>query len=42
VAALGIDGDEPFYARAEAILAFEPELRRGCEALLAHNPDVLD
>jgi len=42
LAALGIDGDEAFYARAAALQAFLPDLRKGCEELLARNPQVLD
>jgi hypothetical protein len=42
LAALGIDGDEAFYARAEALQAFVPELRAGCEELLARAPGVFD
>ncbi len=42
LAALGIDGDEAFYARAEALQAFVPELREGCEELLARAPGVFD
>lgn len=40
--ALGIEGDEAFFARAEALQAFVPELRKGCEELLARAPDVFD
>ena len=42
LAALGIDGDEAFFARAEALQAFVPELREGCEELLARAPGVFD
>ncbi len=42
LAALGIDGDEAFFARAEALQAFVPELREGCEELLARAPEVFD
>ena len=35
LAALGIDGDEPFRARMQALQAFMPDLRKGCEAVLA-------
>lgn len=42
LAALGIADDEAFYARAEAILAFIPELRKGCDEVLARNPRVLE
>ncbi len=42
LAALGIDGDEPFQARGEALRAFMPALRKGCEALLAQAPALLD
>jgi len=40
--ALGIGGDEAFFARAEALQAFVPELREGCEELLARAPGVFD
>ena len=39
LAALGIDGDEQFHARAQALRAFMPALR---EALLARAPGLLD
>jgi hypothetical protein len=42
LAALGIDGDEPFFARAAALQAFLPELREGCEEILARNPRVVE
>jgi hypothetical protein len=42
LAALGIEGDEAFDARGEALQAFVPDLRKGCEELLARNPAVLD
>ena len=42
LAALGIDGDEPFQARGQALRAFLPALREGCEALLARAPGLLD
>jgi len=42
LAALGMDGDEAFFARAEALQAFVPELRQGCEELLARAPGVFD
>ena len=42
LAALGIDGDEPFHARGQALRAFMPALREGCEALLARAPWLLD
>jgi len=42
LAALGIAGDEAFFARAEALQAFVPELREGCEELLARAPGVFD
>lgn len=42
LAAVGIDGDEPLQARAEAHRAFMPALREGCEALLARAPGLLD
>ena len=42
VAALGIDGDEAFHARGQALRAFMPALREGCEALLARAPGLLD
>ena len=41
-AALGIDGDEPLQARGQALRAFMPALREGCEALLARAPGLLD
>ena len=42
LAALGIDGDEPLQARGQALRAFMPALREGCEALLARAPGLLD
>jgi hypothetical protein len=42
LASLGIEGDEAFHARAVALHAFVPELRKGCEELLARNVAVLD
>ncbi len=42
LAALGIDGDEAFQARGQALRAFLPALRKGCEALLAKAPGLLD
>ncbi|HEY5912444.1 MAG TPA: hypothetical protein VJA21_17720 [Verrucomicrobiae bacterium] len=42
LAALGIDGDEAFQARGQALQAFIPALREGCEALLARAPGLLD
>ncbi|MHC1767165.1 MAG: hypothetical protein AB9869_23155 [Verrucomicrobiia bacterium] len=42
LAALGIDGDEQFHARGQALRAFMPALREGCEALLACAPGLLD
>ncbi len=42
LAALGIDGDEAFFARAQALQAFVPELRERCEDLLARAPGVFD
>jgi hypothetical protein len=42
LAALGIDGDEQFHARGQALRAFMPALREGCEALLARVPALLD
>jgi hypothetical protein len=42
LAALGIDGDEPFLARGQALRAFIPALREGCEALLARAPRLFD
>jgi hypothetical protein len=42
LAALGIEGDEAFDARGEALQAFLPDLRKCCEQLLARNPAVLD
>jgi hypothetical protein len=42
LAALGIDGDEPFQARCQALRAFMPALREGCEALLARAPGLRD
>jgi len=40
--ALGIGGDEPLHARGEALRAFMPALREGCEALLARAPGLFD
>jgi len=42
LAALGIDGDDQFHARGQALRAFMPALREGCEALLARAPSLLD
>ena len=42
LAALGIDGDEALHARGQALRAFMPALREGCEALLARAPGLLD
>jgi hypothetical protein len=42
LAALGIDGDEPFQARGQALRAFMPALREGCEALLARASGLLE
>jgi hypothetical protein len=42
LAALGIDGDESFLAREQALRAFMPALREGCEAVLARAPGLLD
>ena len=42
LAALGIDGDEPFQARGQALRAFMPALRECCEALLDRAPGLLD
>jgi len=42
LAALGIEGDEAFAARGEALQAFVPDLRKGCEELQAQNSAVLD
>jgi len=42
LAALGIDGDEPLHARGQALRAFMPALREGCEALLARAPGLHD
>jgi hypothetical protein len=42
LAALGIDGDEPFQARGKAVRAFMPALREGCEALLARASGLLE
>lgn len=42
LASLGIEGDEAFAARAAALHAFVPDLRKGCEQLLARNPAVID
>jgi hypothetical protein len=42
LAALGIEGEVAFDARGEALQAFVPDLRKGCEELLARNPAVLD
>ena len=42
LAALGIEGDEAFQARGQALRAFMPALREGCEALLAGAPGLID
>ncbi len=42
LAALGIDGDEAFRARGQALREFIPALREGCQALLARAPGLLD
>jgi hypothetical protein len=42
LASLGIEGDEAFDARGKALQAFVPDLRKGCEELLARNAAVLD
>jgi len=42
LAALGIDGDEAFHARGQALREFMPVLREGCEAVLARAPGLLD
>jgi len=42
LAALGIEGDGPLHARGQALRAFMPALREGCEALLARAPGLLD
>jgi hypothetical protein len=42
LAALGIDGGEAFFARAEALHAFVLELREGGEELLARAPGGFD
>jgi hypothetical protein len=42
LAALGIEGDEAFDARGEALQAFVLDLRKGCEEILARNPAALD
>ncbi len=42
LAGLGIDGDEAFRARGQALRAFMPALRESCEALLAQAPGLLD
>jgi hypothetical protein len=42
LASLGIEGDEAFDTRVAALRSFAPDLRQGCEALLARNPAVLD
>jgi hypothetical protein len=42
LARLEIEGDDAFDARARALHAFVPELRRGCDELLAQNPGVVD
>ena len=42
LAALGIDGDEPYQARGQALRAFLPALREGCESLLARAPGLMD
>ena len=42
LAALGLDGDKAFFARAAALQAFVPELWTGCEELLTRTPGVFD
>lgn len=42
LAALGLDGDDSFRARGEAVRAFLPVLRDACEALLARAPGLVD
>jgi hypothetical protein len=42
LASLGIESDDAFDARAAALQAFVPDLRKGCEDLLARNPAVHD
>lgn len=42
LAALGIEGEEAFRARGQALQAFMPALREGCEAVLARAPGLLD
>jgi phage tail protein X len=42
LAALGIDGDEPFLARGQALRAFLPTLSEVSEALLARAPGLVD
>lgn len=40
--ALGIDGGESLEAREQALQAFIPTLREGCEVLLARAPGLID
>jgi hypothetical protein len=40
LAVLGIDGDESFRARMQALQAFMPRLREACEAVLAQVPGL--
>ncbi len=42
LAALGIDSDEQLHSRGQALRAFMPSLRQGCEALLAGAPGLFD
>lgn len=42
LAALGIDGDEPFHTRGQELRAFMPALRACCEELLTHAPGLKD
>jgi hypothetical protein len=42
LASLGIEGDDAFDARGKALQAFVPDLRKGCEEILARNPAVFD
>jgi hypothetical protein len=42
LASLGIESDEAFDTRVAALQSFAPDLRQGCDALLARNPAVLD
>jgi hypothetical protein len=42
LASLGIAGEEAFAARAKALQAFVPDLRQGCEELLAGNAAAVD